>query len=209
MDKIEFDRMTYRIYGNKKTVKDFPDMNAYKDVWYAKDIEDLDPDMVFRYICYAFDPNSPSKNFPDVKRRRTWALQMVNIEPPYSDVIDQMLRWKIKGVNRRAILFMGLIAGERYARWQYYVAKQNEIMEMELDLSSKDAVDIETKKDTILKNCAIELEKAKEAFLQGEKSAELEQSLMVFTIEDTLGLRMEEVIRKKEMGEDVFPEVDN
>jgi hypothetical protein len=208
-DKLDFDKMTYKIYGNKKTVKDFADFAPYVGEFLRDDLpHGLDADMVFRYLCYMYDPNSPGINqYPDLKRRKAWAMQMFNIEPPYNETIDAMLRWSLKPVNKRAVLFMLVVGGEKYAMWQHLLEKQQQLMEAEINFDDKDAVMAENTKIEIIKKVNKELIEAKTAFLNGEKSMELEKELMNFTLKDSLGLRPEEYIRNFEREGHPFPEM--
>lgn len=208
-DKIDFDRMTFKVFGNKKKIADFEEIKQFRSVFEADDTKGLDNEMIFRYLCYMYDPNSPLiMNIPDVKRRKPQALQLVNIEPPYSDQIDTMLRWGNKGVNDRAVMFLYIVGGEKYATWQYLLEKQQSVMTAEIDMTDKDAVTTEKTKMDILKAITKEIDIAKQAFLNGEKSMELEKNLISFTLADSLGIRPEEYVRVFERDGTIFPDVD-
>jgi hypothetical protein len=68
----------------------------------------------------------------------------------------------------------------------------------------KKAAETEKLYGVIMKETLDSLERAKNDFLEGEKSKELEDELTAFTLSDTLGLRPEEYVRDFEQEGDVF-----
>jgi hypothetical protein len=214
----EFNSMVYNVHvlANKKDILlKFRDLAPFYDVFYAKDLpEELDPDDVFRYICYMYDMGSPAQTIQELKKRKSWAMSMLNNEPPYSKAVDDMLRWKNKAVNRRVITFLMVAYGEDYSMWKYNLEKMHQAMEVEINFegtdekSSKDAVQAEKTKTDILSTVKKEAMQSKEAFLQGEKSRELEQDLVAFTLLDSLGIRMEEAVMKYETDQRRMDEED-
>jgi hypothetical protein len=158
-----------------------------------------------------FDPLSPSQNIPDPKKRKVWAMQMIQQEPPYEQIWDSAIRWQIRAVNTRAIVFLMVAGSEKYAMWQYNLGKLLEIMSAEIKLEGEDekatqaAMSAEKTKNDILKSLTSQISESKKEFLQGETSKELEQEALRFTLSDTLGIRPEEYIQAYEMMGTPFP----
>jgi hypothetical protein len=203
--KEDFAKMTYKVYGNKKSFKDFPDFMVWQSEFAKDDMGGLDPDFVFRFLCFMYDPQSPFSVYPDMNKRRSLVMREIEIEPPYAPDIDAMLRFENKGVNHRTILFLMIIGGEKYALWQHLLEKQIKVMETEVNLEDKDAITAEKTKIEILKTINKEITEAKKDFLMGEKSRELEKELTHFTLQETLGLRPEEYVRNYASSGDPFP----
>ncbi len=216
-EQSEYEKMTYKVHSipkGEKVVMAFTDMAMFKEIFYAQDLPtEIDPDDLFRYIAYMYDMFSPMQGIQDLKKRKAQAMSLLNIEPPYTATIDAMLRWKLKPVNRRVITFLMVAYGEDYAIWKYNLEKMGQAMEVEINFEGGDekatqaAISAEKTKTEILVKVRDEASTAKTRFLQGEKSRELEQDLVTFTLQDSLGIRMEEVVMKVEMGEELFPDI--
>ena len=215
-DESEFKKMRYnirRFNDDEEVLYKFPDLLAYKDVFLANDLGTLDPDFVLRYLIYLFDKGSPAHNIPDLKKRKAFVISLLgrNLEELAKEETD-MMRWKNKGVNRRAVIFLLLVGGEHYLVWKREQEKLMQLTEKSVEL---DGEDIETKKKAaetekiysdLITRCMDAMATARESFLQGEKEKELHEELTSFTLSDSLGIRPEEWIRVWEESADVFPD---
>lgn len=204
--KESFAKMTYKVYGNKKSFKDFPDFAVWANEFGKDNMGGLDPDFVFRFLCFMYDPNSPFSVYTDMNKRRALVMKEIGIEPPYAPDIDAMLRFENKAVNQRIVLFLMVVGGEKYALWQHLLEKQVKVMATEINLDDKDAITAEKTKIEILKTINKEITDAKKDFMAGEKSRELERELTHFTLRETLGIRPEEYVRNYKATGDPFPE---
>jgi hypothetical protein len=213
-DESEFKKMRYnirKIAGDEEVIYKFPDLMTYKSVFLANDMGQLDPDFVLRYLIYMYDLGSPARNIVDLKKRKAYVMQLldVNLETCDKNVVE-MLRWKNKGVNRRAVFFLLLIGGPKYMVWQRELEKLVQVATLNIGLDEeslddkKKAAETEKLYGVIMKETLDSLERAKNDFLEGEKSKELEDELTAFTLSDTLGLRPEEYVRDFEQEGDVF-----
>lgn len=217
-DNKEFDKLKYPIHKipmDQPVLFEFSDLSKFSVIFSARDLpHGLDPDIVLRYLIYMYDLGSPGQGIPDLKRRKTWAMQCLNIEPPYPKYITDMLSWKIKGVNRRAIYFLLLMGGEQYMVWKSAEEALLRYTEMEIKLEAEDEaaqakiVQAEKTRREIINMTMSQIASSKNDFLQGEKSKDLEDELTEFTLMDSLGIRPEEYIREFEDKGDVFPEID-
>lgn len=214
----EFNKLKYPIHKiplGTPVLFEFSDLSKFSIIFAANDLpKKLDPDIVMRYLIYMYDLGSPGQGIPDLKRRKVWALQCLNLEPPYDDVIKDMLNWKIKGVNRRAIYFLMLMGGEQYMVWKSAEEALLRYTELEIKLEAEDEVaqakivQAEKTRREIINMTMSQITASKTQFLQGEKSKELEEELTEFTLLDSLGIRPEEYVREFEQTGDVFPEID-
>jgi hypothetical protein len=217
-DSKEFDKLKYPIHKiplGQPVLYEFSDLSQFTAIFSAPDLpHDLDPDIVLRYLIYMYDLGSPGQGIPDLKRRKVWALQCLNIEPKYGTSITNMISWKIKGVNRRAVHFLVLMGGEQYMVWKSAEEALLRYTEMELKLEAEDEVaqakivQAEKTRREIINMTMSQIALAKNDFLQGEKSKDLEDELTEFTLLDTLGIRPEEYIREFEQKGDIFPDID-
>lgn len=195
----ELDTLKYQVHKyDEDIVSNFPDLNNFRVVFTPENLpEPLDPDLVLKYLVLMYDPGSPGQSIPDLKRRRVWAMQVLNHEPPYPESIDDMLRWKIKEVNKMATMFLFIVGGEKYAIWKQAEAEMLEIIESKVEYNGNDIDEVKTYaeiqkiKRANLSAAAEMLEQSRSEFLQGEKSLELDRELTTFTLLDTLGLEPE------------------
>jgi hypothetical protein len=217
-EQSEFGKLKYPIHKiplGTPVLFEFKDLENFSVVFAANDLpKKLDPDIVLRYLIYMYDLGSPGQGIPDLKRRKTWALQCLNIEPPYEQYIVDMLSWKIKGVNRRAIYFLLLMGGEQYMVWKSAEEALLRYTELEIKLDAEDEaaqakiIQAEKTRREIINMTMSQIAASKNDFLQGEKSKDLEDELTEFTLLDSLGIRPEEYIREFEQNGDVFPDID-
>jgi hypothetical protein len=217
-EQSEFSKLKYPIHKiplGTPVLFEFKDLENFSVVFAANDLpKRLDPDIVLRYLIYMYDLGSPGQGIPDLKRRKTWALQCLNIEPPYDQYIVDMLSWKIKGVNRRAIYFLLLMGGEQYMVWKSAEEALLRYTELEIKLEAEDEaaqakiIQAEKTRREIINMTMSQIAASKNDFLQGEKSKDLEDELTEFTLLDSLGIRPEEYIREFEQNGDVFPDID-
>jgi hypothetical protein len=219
-DESEFKKMRYNI---RKYAEDdevlwkFPDLLAYQSVFLANDLgNDLDPDFVLRYLIYLFDLGSPAQSIPDLKRRKAYVMSVLGKDLENLTKAEQdMMRWKNKGVNKRAIIFLLLVGGEHYFIWKREEEKLMQIGEKTIELDGSDinekkkAAETEKIYSDLIKLSIAQMTEARDKFLQGEKEKELQEELTSFTLSDSLGIRPEEYIRKREQDGDVFTDVDH
>lgn len=195
----ELDSLKYQFHKyDKDIVSNFPELNSFRKVFTPDSLPDpLDYDFVLKYIILMYDPGSPGQSIPDLKRRRVWAMQVLNHEPPYPESIDDMLRWKIKEVNKMTTMFLFIVGGEKYAIWKQAECEMLEIIESKVEYNGDDLdetkkyADIQKIKRDNLTAASKALEQSRTEFLQGEKSLELDRELTTFTLLDTLGLEPE------------------
>jgi len=195
----ELDRLKYPFHKYEDDiVSNFADLNSFRVIFTPENLPSpITADLALKYVILMYDPGSPGQSIPDLKRRRVWAMQTLNFEPPYDEAIDDMLRWKIVPVNKMATVFLYIIGGEKYAVWKQAEVEMLEIIESKIEYNGDDIAEVEkyTKiqqlRRTNLTLAAETLEKARHEFLQGEKSLELDRELTTFTLMDTLGLEPE------------------
>jgi len=198
-ESSELDNLKYPFHKYEDDiVSNFSDLNNFRKIFTPENLpEPLTADLVLKYIILMYDPGSPGQSYPDLKRRRVYAMQVLNHEPPYEDTIDNMLRWKIPMVNKMATMFLFIVGGEKYALWKQAEVEMLEIIESKVEYSGDDLdeaktyAEIQRIKRQNLSLAAETLEKARSEFLQGEKSLELDRELTTFTLLDTLGLEPE------------------
>lgn len=217
-DSTEFEKLKYPIHKipmDQPVLFEFSDLSKFSIVFSANDLpKQLDPDLVLRYLIFMYDLGSPGQGIPDLKRRKTWVMQCLNIEPPYPKHITDMLSWKIKGVNRRAIYFLLLMGGEQYMVWKSAEEALLRYTELEIKLEAEDEVaqakivQAEKTRREIINMTMSQITASKNQFLQGEKSKDLDDELTEFTLLDSLGIRPEEYIREFQDKGDVFPDID-
>lgn len=81
----------------------------------------LDPNMVFRYVCYCYDKESPIfKKFMDSdKKRKTWAAYYAGWKPQedgfFPKAVDQMMQCNVPVVNELIIDFIQLFNDPDFA----------------------------------------------------------------------------------------------
>lgn len=217
-DESEFKKMRYnirKIADDEEVLFKFPDLMTYKSVFLANDLGMLSPDLVLRYLIYMYDLGSPARNIVDLRKRKAYVMQLLGVDLDNCDKnVTEMLRWRNKGVNRRAVYFLLLVGGSKYLVWQRELEKLAQLAILKIGLdeedldSKKKAAETEKLYGAIMKETMASLESAKDDFLEGEKSKELEDELITFTLSDTLGLRPEEYVRDFEQDGDVFKEID-
>jgi len=141
-DSAEFEKLKYPIHKipmDQPVLFEFSDLSKFSIIFSANDLpKQLDPDLVLRYLILMYDLGSPGQGIPDLKRRKTWAMQCLNVEPPYPKHITDMLAWKIKGVYRRAVYFLLLMGGEQYMVWKSADEARVRESELEINLEAED-----------------------------------------------------------------------
>jgi hypothetical protein len=216
-DESEFKKMRYNIRKfseEKEVIYEFPDLLSFQSVFLKDDIGELDSDFVLRYLIYLFDPESPAKSIPDLKRRKAYVMTLLGRK--LEDLTSQeqeMMQWKNRGVNKRAICFLLLVGGEHYLVWKREEEKLMQITERPIQLDADDINDKKKAAETekiyadLIKSCLSQMSDARNKFLQEEKDKMLQEELTSFTLFDSLGIRPEEYIREYEKNGDVFPNV--
>lgn len=198
----------------ESVINSFSEFYSSRVFWRNKDgLGSLDPEFVLKYLIYMYDPFSPGQTIPDLRKRKAWCMQVLNVEQPYTDDINDMLRWKNKAVNKRAVVFMLIVGGEKYLMWKQALEEMMIIAELPIRYDGGDVDEEKTNAEVQrirranLSSAAKQAEEAKGVFLNMERSRDLEHELEEFTVVDSLGIMPEEYIRIFDKHKDVFPDV--
>jgi hypothetical protein len=219
IDEAEFKKMRFnvrRVPKNKPVIFEFPELLVYKDVFLAPDLGGLDSDFVLRYLIYMHDTGSPFNSEPNLKKRKAAVMFELGKSPEnYTSLDVDMLQWKNKGVNRRFVFLCLILNNEKYLVWKSAMEALIRYTEMTIDLpedaderATKTVVDTEKGRQELIKLTQVQLETARTEFLRGEKSTEVNNELMTFTLLDTLGLEPERWVPQIEERGDAFPEAE-
>lgn len=214
---IDFSGLKYRIDDipeNEKCITRFTDLMELAHIFdNSSDMpSDVSPDKALRYLIYMYDPKTPLRtHIPDLKKRKTAALQLINVEADengevsegYNELCSLNAVWSIQ----RFVHFCML-----HDTGNMLIAETNH--EAMAKLSEKLLLDISAGRANDIKILRAEIDEARIAF-EGAQMRMLQDEVNMKTIEyvkftirqNTLGIRPEQYIREYAARGNVFTSV--
>lgn len=211
---MDFSSLKYRIDlipEEEKCITHFPELMELAHVF--DNSSDLPPDVtadkVLRYLIYMYDPKTPlSIQIPDLKKRKSMALKLINIDTNDAGEVSQ-------GYNELCCL-NATWAIQRFVHFCMLHDTGNLLsahtnFEVMHQLTEKLLLDVKQGRPTDLKILRNEIDEARIAFEQALDRMLVNETNMKnidyvkFTIrQNTLGIRPEEYIREYANRGDVF-----
>lgn len=214
---IDFSTLKYRIDNipeGEKCIKHFPELMELAHIFdNSSDLpDDVTPDKVLRYLIYMYDPKTPLRtHIPDLKKRKTTALQLINVEADengeISDGFNELCSLNRSWSIQRFVHFCML-----HDTGNMLIAEtNNEVMakmseKLLLDVAGGRANDLKIMRNEI-DEARIAFEQALDRMLQNEVNMKTIEYVKFTIRQNTLGIRPEQYIREYAARGNVFTNV--
>lgn len=126
MNKEEFKLMKFNVYDlpvGTDIVTHFPELKSYKEF---SEYKDKEKNLVFRYVFFCYDKNSPLiKLYPDLKKRKEMALDLAGFSRAtsgnFSEKLSDIMAFNNEKVSDAIFCFLQL---QRHRVWMMIVSTE-------------------------------------------------------------------------------------
>jgi len=210
---VDFSKMKYRvdmIPKNKSVFEAYPELKKYDILTTNLELDGLDNDFVLRYLILLFGVGSPFvEEYPELTQRKAAILRYLGVEPnerrELPKNIENMATYTNPVVLMKAVMVLRL---SKSSDWQIARACEEKMSQLNQKMLIEQ-VDVNAEKNlqqTIELN-RVQLEKALDRLTEQENSRLLQEGIMSFLADESLGIRPEEYMDYYAQHGTVFPNI--
>lgn len=188
----------------------YPELKRYPQLSSDLFLNGLDGELVTRYLLCLFSKGSPFvEEYPDLLKRKGAILRFLNIVPDEKnqlpkEIVD-MTSYNNPAVLLRAVILLRITKSHDWAIARACEEKQAQLLEKMLEPS--DDVNAEYKVQQTLELNKRQLEDSLSKILAQENAAKLQEGIMQFMADESLGIKPEEYMDYFANHGTVFPEI--
>jgi hypothetical protein len=205
--------MKYRvdmIPKNKSVFEAYPELKKYDILTTNLELDGLDNDFVLRYLILLFGVGSPFvEEYPELTQRKAAILRYLGVEPnerrELPKNIENMATYTNPVVLMKAVMVLRL---SKSSDWQIARACEEKMSQLNQKMLIEQ-VDVNAEKNlqqTIELN-RVQLEKTLDRLTGQENSRLLQEGIMSFLADESLGIRPEEYMDYYAQHGTVFPNI--
>lgn len=210
---MDFSKMKYRVDAIPMEIpiaSVYPDLKRHPILSSELELNGLDNELVVRYLLCLFTKDSPFvEEYPDLLKRKGAILRFLNVVPDAQNKLPQeivdMTAYKISGVLMRAILILRISKSVDWSIARAAEEKQAQLLERML--VPTDDVNAEYKLQQTVELNRRQLEESISRILSQENSVRLQEGVMQFMADESLGIKPEEYMDYFANNNTVFPDV--
>ncbi len=210
---MDFSKMKYRvdmIPKNKSVFEAYPELKKYDILTTNLELDGLDNDFVLRYLILLFGVGSPFvEEYPELTQRKAAILRYLGVEPnerrELPKNIENMATYTNPVVLMKAVMVLRL---SKSSDWQIARACEEKMSQLNQKMLIEQ-VDVNAEKNlqqTIELN-RVQLEKTLDRLTGQENSRLLQEGIMSFLADESLGIRPEEYMDYYAQHGTVFPNI--
>jgi len=210
---VDFSKMKYRvdmIPKNKSVFEAYPELKKYDILTTNLELDGLDNDFVLRYLILLFGVGSPFvEEYPELTQRKAAILRYLGVEPnerrELPKNIENMATYTNPVVLMKAVMVLRL---SKSSDWQIARACEEKMSQLNQKMLIEQ-VDVNAEKNlqqTIELN-RVQLEKTLDRLTGQENSRLLQEGIMSFLADESLGIRPEEYMDYYAQHGTVFPNI--